>query len=257
MKKLLIFGDSHISNIFDVYTKKKSALDICFFPSLGPVAKYVEFKNGKLILLPAPMNWPDHPTISKDVFQKWYDMLKKKLYAEAGGKLELSLNNFDSVVIYGGTLLPISGFKWWELTDQDHNYSIALCSDILEEKIKDSIGGKWIDGLASYVKNQGDLHVALNPYLNVEGFKYSDDSAQDLSTLKSIPNGSDIRKIFPIYRRLFDQKGINFIYPPQDLYKGDNRAVASKFKSPKPSDFYHLNSEGASLMLNQIISGIL
>ena len=253
MKRVLIIGDSHVASIYSCYKKDNVDIDLQFIAATGPVVQCFELISDKLTLKPASEMLKHNPKVTTEKYQKWYDILKDMFYIASGGSNEINLKDFNSVVIYGGSLIPIGGFKWWELVTHSEKYSMQLCSDILEDKIKSSIGYKWLDSSIDYIGDGGHIYVSLNPYLNEKGLEGEHDSMQDLTTLQSIPTNIFIRKLFPIYKRLFDKKGVIFIYPPVGLYRNDGRAVASQFKSQKLEDFSHLNPEGASLMLKKII----
>jgi len=196
MKKVLIFGDSHVANLYSVYKKDNTDVELRFIPALGTTVLCMEFINDKLILKPASLSLKRNLAVSEEEHKKWFDNLKKMFHEESGGKSKINLKDFDSIVVYGGWLLPFMGFNWWELTQQSNNYSIALCSEVLEEKIRNLHGYTWINSLSDYAAETGCLYIVLNPYLNEKGLKGKHDSAQDLTTLQCIPDGANIQKLF-------------------------------------------------------------
>lgn len=256
MKKVLIFGDSHVGSIYSAHKKCKikSDFDICFLPSPGPVVNYLEFKENSLRLLPPPESWPISSRQTQKTFQEWYDAQKNRFLKESGGSTSINLRLYDSIVIYGGNIFPVTNFKWWELTYLSELYSYGLCSEILEKKINKSIGYKWLNSLSNYIRGGGHVYMVLNPYLNEEGLEGNLESYLDLTTLSQTPDDVDINNLFLIYKNLFLRYGVKFIPPPLELF--GLKAVKSQFKSNNPMDFSHLNFSGASLVLKKIVSEI-
>ncbi len=257
MKKVLIFGDSHIGNIATVYNRNDSPIDISFLPASGPLSKYIQVADDNIILLPEPSKWPSHPSHTQEKFQIWFNNLKKRFYDASSGSNSISLKNFDAIVIYGGLLMPIENFKWWKLIDIKQLYSSALINDLLSERIKNSNGLKWSIDIADFAKaNPSKVYAMLNPYLNEKGLTGQHNSAQNLKTLQEIPQGYHLKDIFPLYENLFREKGITLINPPSELISKDGRAVALAFKNEHENDFFHLNDKGSKLMLDKITSSI-
>ena len=254
MKKYMIFGDSHVHTIQEVYDARQSNVSLSFFPSIGPVAHLMEFSGSQLRLKNSPKTWGKHGSISPETFQRWYDQQEDRFNTESGCK-EMELENFDGVVIYGGGLIPVAGFDWWDFINRYRSYSFGLQGELLKQHITKSLGFNWLRSLESFAKKNGNVSVMLNPYLNEFGRQGEHESAQDLSTFQQISNDANIDELLPIYRGMLTNMGMTFISPPEGLY--GSHGIKAEFKNPKSHDFYHLNRTGAKKVLNRILQALV
>ncbi len=257
MKKVLIFGDSHIGNITAVSNEIETNLQISFLNAPGPICQYLKVIDNEITLLPAPKKFPSNPTISNEQFHSWYDNTKNRIRAISGEKDTISLSDFDAIVMYGGHFFPIQ-YRWWDIVRMKAKYSLGLLSDILKSSLHDHsrVGYLWVHGLANYANKGGNMFVVLPPLLNEKGLSGEHNAAQPLSIFQETPPDVDFRDMLPIYSHLVKGMGGELIAPPDNLLSKDGRGTSADFKSFNPVDFYHLNPDGAKLILKKIIDSL-
>lgn len=255
MKKVLIFGDSHIGNIAAVSNEIETNLQITFLTAPGPICKYLKVTDNELTLLPAPKEFPAHQTKSNEELHNWYDISKNRIRTISGGKDVITLSDFDEIVIYGGHFISLA-YRWWDILRMKGLYSLGLQSDILKTSVLTCMAYKWASDLSNYISKGGKMFLVLPPLLNEKGLSGQHDCAQPLSVFQETPPDVDFRDMLPFYSHLLKGMGGNLIEFPDCLLSEDGRGTAAKYKSLNPIDFYHLNPDGAKLVLKKIIDSL-
>lgn len=116
--------------------------------------------------------------------------------------------------------------------------------------------GTWLNQLGEFIGRGGIVYSMHEPLLNEAGFSDSAVGAQDLSPLKQMPLNTSFEFIEPYYKRLIESFGSKAILLPRKLFSDDFRGTRLKYKSRNPADFSHLNNEGGSLILDELLSSI-
>jgi hypothetical protein len=259
MKNVLIFGDSHVENVSVAFNEVETSLNISFFSASGPIGAYLKISDNELSLLPAPKVYPANPTISNEQFHILYDKAKSRLRSISTRKTaSLVLNDYDAIVMYGGQFFP-KDYRWWDIVRMKKKYSLGLLSSMVKESLHahNRMGYLWVHCLADYVSKGGNMFVVLPPLLNEKGLVGKHDSAQPLSIFQETPLDVNFREMLPIYSHLVKGMEGNLIEAPEDLFSEDGRGTSGEFKSFNPLDFYHLNPNGAKLIINNIIDAIV
>ncbi len=256
MRKILVYGDSHVANIAMVAPRlTQPDVKFIFFSAPGPVSSLVFVEDHCLKLKPAPARWPNHPTIAPETFQQWYEGTQAQLRKISENNDYLDFSKFDAVIVYGGGLGLILNSAWWKLSTLSVRCSQPFLMDMLEESFNSIKASTWLGELKPFIETGGTVFYMPPPLLNEQGFGEVEEADQNLKMLRSTPeNANYCRDFLPALSVALAKRGVRLLNLPDELFDSSFRATKSSFKFPKPKDFAHLNEEGALLVLGNLIA---
>jgi len=250
MKKILILGDSHVGSLKIVQNQVQSndtQCDMIGFPL--PIAALLDFSNGRLEMNEqSDFKATSHGHTSDDL-QRWSAQTNAVITSiNKSGSIDLS--SYDSIVIYGGHFIYR---QWWKFPTVADAYSSSLKQEIVKELLSNTLHLDWVDKVKEAAGNNVSLYSMPEPILNELVWGYKGEIAQDTGYLKYIPKNANYFDNIALLEQALYERGSAFLPLPERLYKNNN-SISAKYKSTDAKDFIHLNSEGAQLVLENILA---
>ncbi|WNC71299.1 hypothetical protein RGQ13_14365 [Thalassotalea psychrophila] len=250
MKKVLVFGDSHVGSLKGVGHQFKSDLvkfDFVGFPL--PIAKMLVIDSNGLAIRPITEL---ERCANNTELEKWYKQIHRLIHSiDKSGVIKLI--NYDYIFVYGGRFLY---HNWYNLTFPDTSYSSGFLEEYASQIISPTLHYKWLLQIKKALGNKLKVISIPEPILNELVWNYDGVVAQNTDYLALIPNGAKYSECIYNVTKVLTKKGIDLLPLPVELFV-DDKAVAAKYKSTNPIDFIHLNTEGAKLVLDNITKYIL
>jgi hypothetical protein len=254
MKRILIFGDSHISQLLTSSKLLKcKEVEFIFITGPGPISKKFYFSEYKLCMEDNDGIWPDtsnQPGINVEKFNKWYVNSKEDFLTVAPNGT-LDLRELDGVIIYGGHLVKQDWFKYFNIR---LFYSQNLLFECIEESVASTNHLIWLTQLKDFIAQGGLVHSIPPPLFNVKMLENLQDSNLVHNMRKALTPDTSFLDVEHLYKKIVERQNSHFIPLPRVLYSEDGWGTHSMYKSKKELDFTHLNQEGGAVLLNYIIS---
>jgi hypothetical protein len=250
MKKILIFGDSHVGSLKVIQNQVQSNIaqcDMIGFPL--PIAGLLDFSNGSLRMTQqSNFEATSHGHNSEDL-KRWSAQTNAVITSiDKSGCIDLL--GYDSIVIYGGHFIYR---QWWKFPTVSDSYSSDLKHEIVKELLSKTQHFAWLDKVKEAVGNNVRVYSMPEPILNELVWGYEGEIAQDIGYLKNIPKDANYFDNIKLLEQVLYERGSSFFPLPELLYENNN-SISAKYKSTDPKDFIHLNSEGARLVLENVLA---
>ena len=249
MKKILVFGDSHVGSlkaIQNLEISNSAQCDMIGFP--GPISTMLDFSNGTLKMSPDKNFEKSSHGHSSDELKKWY-LQSQAMITTIDNSGSIDLASYDCIIIYGGHLIYR---QWWKFPTVKDFYSSGFKYEITKELLSKTIHFGWLDKVKKSVGNNVKVFSMPEPILNELVLGYAGEIAQNTDYLKLIPTEANYFEHIELLGQVFGDLGSTFLPLPELLYKNNN-SVSAKYKSTDPRDFIHLSSEGARLVLKNVL----
>ncbi|MFT4804333.1 MAG: hypothetical protein ACI9YE_001537 [Psychroserpens sp.] len=253
MKKVLVFGDSHIAQLVTANTLiEQTEIDFHFITGPGPVKNKLYFKGRRLYLEENDGVWPGttiQSNLPNNNFDIWYENTKARFFKIAQNG-SIDLGQFDSIIVYGGGLV---GDNWYWLMNKDSRFSQSIMLDYLESMILKSAQYLWLKQLGKFIEDGGRVDFMLPPLRNELAFNDEVESSQDLSVMRLTPVDASFLEVETLFQRFIENNGAKMIPLPRNIYSDSGRATHTRYKSDNKLDFGHVNAAGGTLILGSLI----
>ena len=249
MKKILVFGGSHVSQVASAYWQLRTEkalppdLKLDFISAPGPVLSRLRVTGSHLHLLDKPEQWPTL-ALPKEMFDGWHDSIASRLKELAGDGIDrVDLRSFEHNFFIGGQLL-----RDWEKVDR------LIESQVFSSGCLMSVGSDLVQTshfhycLRDQDKTSADFRIvsSFEPIVS----ELSPDFL--IATHKS----GRLSRVTELLRCAAHTLGYEILPFPDELLNEDGNAVAARYHSGKENDFYHMNVLGGIRILHSMLATI-